>query len=126
MAFIFKNLDVYRKSIRFVENVLELTENTPKGYGFLKDQFNRAAASIPLNIAEGNGRWHTSERRNFFVIARGSCCECVPILDIMTSKELITVEEYNTLTHDLEEIAKILTGLIKSCGSVNSKRENSR
>lgn len=126
MAFIFKNLDVYRKSVAFVENVLELTERMPKGYGFLKDQLNRASTSIPLNIAEGNGRWHGSERRNFFVIARGSCFECVPILEIMLSKGLLTSQQYELYTNDLEEIAKMLTGLIKSCGLVNRHKENSR
>jgi four helix bundle protein len=115
MAFIFKNLDVYRKSVAFVEKVLELTERMPKGYSFLKDQFNRASTSIPLNIAEGNGRWHASERRNFFVIARGSCFECVPILEIIKNKNLITCEDFGLYSADLEEIAKMLTGLVKSC-----------
>jgi four helix bundle protein len=116
MAFIFKKLDVYRRSVSFVEKVLELTENMPKGYSFLKDQFNRASTSIPLNIAEGNGRWHASERRNFFVIARGSCFECVPILEIMKAEKLVTDQEFKHYSDNLEEIAKMLMGLIKSCG----------
>ncbi len=115
MAFIFKNLDVYRRSVEFVAQVLELTENMPKGYSFLKDQFNRASTSIPLNIAEGNGRWHPNERKNFFVIARGSCFECVPILEILKTKKLITDDVCRRYSADLEEIAKMLTGLIKSC-----------
>lgn len=115
MAFIFRNLDVYRKSMEFVAKVLELTENMPKGYSFLKDQFNRASTSIPLNIAEGNGRWHASERRNFFVIARGSCFECVPILEILKAKRLITDDVCRLYSDDLEEIAKMLTGLVNSC-----------
>ncbi len=117
MAFIFKNLDVYQKSVMFAEKAIELTENMPKGYSFLRDQLNRASVSIPLNIAEGNGRWHVNERKNFFVIARGSCFECVPILEIMLSKGLLTSRQYELFTDNLEEMAKMLTGLIKSCGA---------
>ncbi|MGZ3781951.1 MAG: four helix bundle protein [Pseudobdellovibrionaceae bacterium] len=43
----------------------------------LADQLSRAALSIPLNIDEGNGRWHNGDKRNFFWIARGSAFECV-------------------------------------------------
>ena len=81
---------------------------------------------MPLNIAEGNGRWHANDRKNFFVIARGSCFECVPILDIMKAKSLITDQELKLYSENLEEIAKMLTGLIKSCGPVNRHKENSR
>ncbi|HEY6363652.1 MAG TPA: four helix bundle protein [Candidatus Binatia bacterium] len=45
---------------------------------------------MSLNIAEGNGRWHVRERRNFFRIARGSAFECVPLVKLCRRKKLMT------------------------------------
>jgi hypothetical protein len=41
-----------------------------------------------LNIAEGNGRWHARDWRNFFWIARGSAFECVPLVETLSAKEI--------------------------------------
>jgi four helix bundle protein len=70
MAFAFEKLLVYQKAIDFADEVCRSTEQFSRGYGFLVDQLNRAALSISANIAEGNGRFTTKDRRNFFGIAR--------------------------------------------------------
>ena len=72
MTFQFEKLLVYQKSINFADEVCTATEQFPRGYGFLVDQLNRAALSISANIAEGNGRFTKADRKNFFIIARGS------------------------------------------------------
>ena len=43
----------------------------------------RASQSIPLNIAEGNGRRGSQDRRRFFDIARASALECAAIQDVL-------------------------------------------
>ncbi|MDZ4663957.1 MAG: four helix bundle protein [Bacteroidota bacterium] len=43
-----------------------------------------------LNIAEGSSRFSKADRRNFFVIARGSVFECVAIFDFMKEEQLLT------------------------------------
>jgi four helix bundle protein len=78
------------------------------------DQLQRASLSIPLNIAEGNGRWHKPDKRQFFWIARGSSFECVPLLEILHSRGLLPEVDYQVFRMELEEIAKMLTGLIKA------------
>ena len=113
MSFMFENLDVYQKAVNFCERVITLTESFPKGYYFLSDQFNRASLSISLNIAEGNGRFTKADRKNFFVIARGSVQECVPILELLRRKSLLSDKLYDELRILIEEIAKMLSGLIK-------------
>ena len=115
MPFPFEHLDVYKKSLDFVESIESLT-NDLKGkasYSII-DQLSRAALSIPLNIAEGNGSWHKGEKRQFFWIARGSVFECVPILQVLHRKSLINEQQYAGYYERLDIIAKMLTNLVKS------------
>jgi four helix bundle protein len=113
MAFSFEKLLVHQKAVSFADQVCTLTRDLPRGYYFLSDQLNRAALSIAANIAEGNGRFTKADRRNFFGIARGSVQECVPLLNLATRQGLLTVERHQQLKSDLEEIARMLSGLIK-------------
>ena len=84
----------------------------PRGYFFLADQLNRAALSIATNLAEGNGRFTRADRRHFFGIARGSVQECVPLLEIARRRGCIQQTQHSELLANLEEIARMLSGLI--------------
>ena len=112
MAFAFEKLIVYQKSVDFADQICSRSESFPGGYGFLSDQLNRAALSISANIAEGNGRFTVPDRKNFFGIARGSLQECVPLLELALRRKLLTPEDHATLKSQLEEIARMLSGLI--------------
>lgn len=112
MAFMFEKLEVYQKAVDFSDQIVELTETLPRGYGFLSDQLNRAALSIATNLAEGNGRFTKPDRKNFFVIARGSAQECVPLIEVARRRGLITEEDQLGLREQLEVIAKMISGLI--------------
>ena len=114
MSFMFEKLEVYQRAVDLAEKITTLTETFPaKGHQHLVDQLRRASLSISLNIAEGNGRWHSKERKNFFWIARGSAFECVPILELCKREKLITEEAHVTLKAELEVLSKMLTALIK-------------
>ena len=112
MSFMFENLEVYKKAVAFAEEIGNLTEGFTKGNYYLVDQLNRAALSIATNIAEGNGRYHKADRKNFFRISRGSAFECVPILELSKRKGLIKEEQAKVLKENLDEICKMLSGLI--------------
>jgi len=112
MAFLFEKLDVYRKAVDFADKICELTKDFARGSYYLADQLNRASLSISTNIAEGNGRYHKADRINFFRIARGSAFECVPILEICMRKKLITDDVNELLKKNIEDISKMLSGLI--------------
>ena len=110
----FEKLEVYQGGVDFAEKVAALTQTfPPKGNSHLIDQLGRASVSISLNIAEGNGRWHPKDRRNFFWIARGSVFECVPLLELCRRKRLITDESHTSLKAELEVLSKMLTELAK-------------
>ncbi len=113
MAFLFEKLAVYQKAVDFADNVAAMTEKFPRGYFFLGNQINRAALSIATNLAEGNGRFTKPDRKNFFVIARGSVQECVPLLELTLRRGLIEHVSHQSLKSNLEEIARMLSGLIK-------------
>jgi four helix bundle protein len=115
MAFPFEDLDVYKRSVQFSTEVESILDRERKRMSrSMADQLSRAALSIPLNIAEGSGRWHKPEKRQFFWIARGSSFECVPILEILLKKTFISGAERESLRGQLEVIGKMLTKLIQS------------
>ncbi len=113
MPFTFEKLHVYQKAVDFTDMICRLTERFPRGYGFLVDQLNRASLSIAANIAEGNGRFTKADRKNFFDIARGSAQECVPLLELARRRGLIEESDHYDLRARLDEIARMLSGLIK-------------
>jgi len=112
LAFIFEKLEVYKKAVDFAAIVDDLCNDLPRGKYFLADQLRRASLSISLNIAEGNGRWHTAERRQFFVVARGSTHECIPILELLRKGSHIDAETHAALRARLEELGRMIAGLI--------------
>ena len=113
MAFIFEKLDVYQKAVDFADTICGLTKDFPKGNYYLTDQLNRAALSISTNIAEDNGKYHRADKVNFFRISRGSAFECVPILELCKRKRLVDAPKNESLKKELEDICKMLSGLMK-------------
>ena len=115
----FENLEVYQKAIDFIDQTTSLTDHFPRGYYFLTNQLNRAAVSIATNIAEGNGRFTKADRKNFFIIARGSTQECVALLEITRRKKFIEDQVVFNLRNQLEIIAKMISGLINGLNNRN-------
>jgi four helix bundle protein len=118
MAFMFEKLDVYQKAVDFADHAFALSETFPRGYYFLADQLNRAALSIATNLAEGNGRFTKADRKNFFIIARGSAQECVPLLELARRRKLLDNARHASMSEDLETIVKMLSGLINGLENV--------
>ena len=111
----FKELLVWQKSINFVTEIYELTNDFPKDemYG-LTSQIRRASISIPSNIAEGNSRRSVADYLQFLKIARGSCAEVETQLIIAQNLKFLNEEHYLKLNQDIIEISKMLNGLINS------------
>lgn len=115
----FEKLNVYQRALGLVEEVYRLTKVWPKDCLFdLTSQFRRAVLSIPLNIAEGSGRT-AKELGRFMAIARGSCQECVPLLEVARRLGLIDENRRTRLYDELTELSKMLSALQKR--SLSSK-----
>ena len=113
-----EKLEVYREAIAFNAWLSILMEGGIR-VGDVKDQLDRASTSIPLNIAEGNGKYTPKDRCRFFDIAHGSALECAAGLDILVAKKKFTVAEIRRGKEDLQHIVRMLVGLIKR----NSSRD---
>ena len=106
-----EKLTVYQDAIRFVVWAGELLETLPKRLAAY-DQLDRASTSIPLNIAEGNGKYTAPDRCRFFDIARGSALECAACLDVLVAKKRLAGAEQGK--EILVRIVSMLVGLIRS------------
>jgi four helix bundle protein len=85
MKFNHQKLDVYRLSIEYVTWVYNVVDHLTGKHRHARDQLLRASQSVPLNIAEGNGKFSGADRRRFFAIARGSALECAAIHDVLVA-----------------------------------------
>ena len=77
-------------------------------------QLDRASTSVPLNIAEGNGKFAMHDRCRFIEIARGSALECAACLDVLVAKGLCDRDRIAPGKKDLFGILSRLTGLQNS------------
>lgn len=108
-----EKLHVYQASLRFVVWAAEVLERIP-AKASVYGQLDRASTSIPLNIAEGNGRFTPADRCRFFDVARGSGLECAACLDVLVAKGLATEGEMEPGKALLVEVVSMLVGLIRS------------
>src|SRR5438067_1911605 len=107
-----EKLDVYRKSIAFCawvgDFLPQITQKTAA-----KDQLDRASTSIPLNIAEGNGKFSAKDRARFLEIARGSALECAAALDVLVARKLVAPEQVESAKENLVRIVQMLMGMLR-------------
>jgi len=113
-----EKLEAYREAVSFVSWLLSLLEETAR-LGDVKDHLDRASTSMPLNIAEGNGKYSPKDRCRFFDIAHGSALECAAGLDVLVAKGKLGPEQIRPGKERLQRIVRMLMGLIKK----NSTRQ---
>ena len=83
MAFDHDRLDVYQRTLELLDQVDRILEQMPPGRAHLKDQLDRAATSVLLNIAEGAGEFSLADKQRFYRMARRSATESAAVLDII-------------------------------------------
>jgi four helix bundle protein len=106
-----EKLDVYRLAISYVAWVYEKAKGLNGIHRPARDQWLRASQSIPLNIAEGNGKTADADRRRYFEIARGSALECAAIQDVLVVGKALDKTESRTRKDELDRMAAMLSRL---------------
>lgn len=105
-----EKLDAYQVAVEFVIVADDIIEHLPRGRGYLSDQLQRAALSIPLNIAEGAGEYSSEEKIRFYRIAKRSATECAAIVDVCEKLHLID-EKRHSLAREL--LIRLVSMLIR-------------
>ena len=116
-------LDVYRLSIDYVAQSFAIAKQLNGLHRHARDQWLRAAQSIPLNIAEGNGKRSLKDRNRFLDIARGSAMECASIQDVLAATGGIDDESHGDLKRMLRRVVSMLTRLIGRVAVVSESNE---
>ena len=111
--FVFQKLLVYQKSKDLAVELIKIATGFSYKYKRISDQLVDSSSSVPLNIAEANGRKSRKEKDRFYNIALGSAFETVPILEICLDLKLIDLETYNDYLLRIEEICKMMYGLLR-------------
>lgn len=81
---------------------------------YVNDQLGRASFSVPLNIAEGSGKFSKADRKNYFTTARASVFECIVVLDILSDEDKISGTELQQMMNNADELSIMLFAMIKN------------
>ena len=119
--FNFETLTIYRDGVELVNLIYLLTKNFPKEELFgITSQLRRAGVSIILNIAEGSSRTR-KDFAHFLALSKGSCFECVAILEICRNQAYITDREYNELYEKLNKLSRMISKFQSSLRTANNE-----
>ena len=113
--FYYRKLLVYQHAMMLLEDVYHLTKQFPSSelHG-LTNQIQRAAVSIPSNIAEGVGRFSIKDRIRFIDISNGSLMEVMCQLEIAQRLGYISEDDFKKQEINIATIAKMILGLRKN------------
>jgi four helix bundle protein len=117
-----ERLDVYRLSLEYVAFSFGIATSLADINRQTRDPWLRAAQSIPLNIAEGNGKQSLRDKNRCFEIARGSALECAAIHDVLRVCDGITDESNTIGKSNLKRIVSMLTRRIQRTDNVAEDR----
>ena len=110
----YKELDVWKRSIKLAVNIYKLTSTLPTEEKFgLVSQLRRCAVSVPSNIAEGSGRKTNKEFSQFLSIAYGSLCELDTQVIISLELGYLKTTDVQDIEKEVGELQKMIFALIQ-------------
>jgi four helix bundle protein len=108
-------LVVWQLAVDLAVHIHEASRHFPAAERFgLAEQMNRAALSVPSNIAEGAARRSRKEYLHFLYIARASASELDTQMEIARRLHSISGEDYERLQAELSRVAKMLNALVSA------------
>ena len=111
----YKNLKIWHEAMDLVTEVYSLTKKFPEQerYG-LTSQLQRAAVSIPSNIAEGTSRVSQKEFKHFLSISLGSSYEVGTQIELAKRFSIIDQQKAEEILTELDQVEKMIIGFMKS------------
>ena len=111
----FRDLIVWQRAMELAEESVLLAERLPVGkLRSLRDQIQRSAASIPANIAEGNGKQRTGDYLRYLSMANGSLMELQTHIELAARLHLASGTEVAKARGLSEEVSRMLRALIRA------------
>ena len=111
----YKDLIAWKKGMELVAIIYDATDGFPSHEQFgLVSQLRRAAVSVPSNIAEGKAHYSNRDFVRYLRHARGSLAEIETQVLIAEQRKYLTDATAAKLTQQLDELGRILSGLINS------------
>ncbi len=108
----FEKLRAYQLAQSVSCDLQQILRSWPRGSANLSDQLQRGAISIPINLAEGCGRQHAKDRRQFFAVSLGSLNECVSCIDMAYRQIKINRADLEKLKTRMDVLHKMIRGLM--------------
>jgi four helix bundle protein len=114
--FSFEDLEVWQEAVEFADRCLDIIDGiqTERKHYRLIEQFESAATSPALNVAEGKGRFSNREFIQFLYIARGSLFETATLLEIFRRRSWIGDSEFSSIKKSAIQLGKRMSALINS------------
>ena len=113
-----RDLRVWQEAMVLVEMTYQLTASLPANEKFgLVSQMNRAAVSVPANIAEGHGSKHRGVYLNHLSISRGSLTELETYFELAVRLGMLTQERVGKAQGQSEAVGRLLGALIRALRS---------
>ncbi len=113
-----EDLNIYQISLSLGEQVWKIVDRWENFEKFsVGKQLVTSADSIAANIAEGFGRFHYKDAKNFYYYVRGSLFETQTWIQKSTNRGLINQEESVKLLSDLKDLGVKLNNYIKATGN---------
>lgn len=118
-----ERLHVYRLAIDYVAFSYRIARTLNGPHRHAREQWLRASQSVPLNIAEGNGKQSLRDKNRYFGIARGSALECASIQDVLRVCGAVDREIDRRGKWVLKRIVAMLTRLIQRAETALEERD---
>jgi four helix bundle protein len=114
-VFSYRDLSVRQLAMQLTEAVYATPRTFPQSELYaLANQLQRAAVSIPSNIAEGHARNTTRDYMRFVSIAMGSLAEVETQIELAARLNYLGIEQRDALFTTTDELGRMLQGLRKS------------
>lgn len=124
--FSFQKMKIYQLAKELAIYSYQLTEKYPQNERYaIMNQINRAAVSVPSNIAEGTSRRSNKEKLNFINIAYGSLMELVWQMEISYELKYITKEENDTIIQKTKNLSVKMSNYKNYLEKIEDNEKNS-
>ena len=122
-----RDLEVWQVSMTLVEEVFAVCRRLPDDQRFgLVSQLQRAAVSVPSNIAEGHAKRSGKDYQRHLRIAAGSLAELETQLELCVRLHFVTRDDVRPAWNSAQRVAQMLSRLTRSVSSRTRRTPNPR